>query len=321
MTAAKYTSLKFRSEFNHLSNNVFKVFAMHMAKGMLKMRKSLKDIDFIVEVHDARIPLSGRNLNFQDSLMIRPHLLLLNKIDLIEKKDQEKIIKHLKKDTSDILFTCCKNDINHTIRNQLLPSILKMTTSNNRYHRSETDDYNVLIIGIPNVGKSSIINALRNIHLNKGGKAAPVGALPGVTKSLMEKIKVSERPKVFILDTPGVLPPHIPDMNTAMKLILCANIKEKIVGPIIGADYLLFMLNKLQCFQYVDFYNIGQPIDNIYEFLSHLSIKLNLIINARNPDGGYIKRPNLDQASHAFIRDFRTSKLGLINLDRELLEL
>lgn len=93
----------------------------------------------------------------------------------------------------------------------------------------------VMVVGMPNVGKSSLINSLRRIGVKKG-KAAPTGAIPGITRTVAGTIKVLESPKVYLIDTPGVMIPHIPDPVSAIKVALtgicfalfCLKAKEEI---------------------------------------------------------------------------------------------
>ncbi|KAG8544066.1 hypothetical protein GDO81_023132 [Engystomops pustulosus] len=85
---------------------------------------------------------------------------------------------------------------------------------------SQNPEISIMVTGIPNVGKSSLINALRRTHLKKG-KASKVGGEPGITRSVLCRIQVSENPLIYLLDTPGVLSPRIESVETGMKLALC----------------------------------------------------------------------------------------------------
>ncbi|ESN99923.1 hypothetical protein HELRODRAFT_83547, partial [Helobdella robusta] len=266
------------------------------------------------------IPLSGRNQKFSETLMVRPHILLLNKVDLINKEDIplfERVLKLENPNLQAVLHSCCKNDLDSTIKTELLPCITNIMKTSNRYHRNETQDYNVLVIGIPNVGKSSLINSLRNVHLKKG-IAASVGAKPGITRTVMEKIKVSNSPKIYIYDTPGIMSPSVTDMDVAMKLALCATIPDKQFDIVNMADYLLFTLNLQEMFGYVSLYDINEPADDIYILLTLLCKKFNLVMKI-NDQGEYVYRPNYERASQIFIKDFRDCKLGKVNLDMNLL--
>ncbi|KAB0401514.1 hypothetical protein E2I00_002204, partial [Balaenoptera physalus] len=130
------------------------------------MQSSLKLVDCIIEVHDARISFGGRNPLFQETLGLKPHLLVLNKMDLADLKEQQKIIQHLEGEgLKNVIFTNCVKDENIK---QIVPMVTELVGSSYRYHRGENLEYCIMVIGVPNVGKSSLINSLRRQHLRKG---------------------------------------------------------------------------------------------------------------------------------------------------------
>ncbi|XP_044152180.1 mitochondrial ribosome-associated GTPase 1 isoform X3 [Bufo gargarizans] len=218
-------------------------FPGHMAKGLKQMRAKLSKVDCILEVHDARIPLSGRNPLFKEYLGIKPHLLVLNKIDLADPSHRKRIATQLEKQgVGKIIYTDCIREEN--IR-QIVPAITEQIGSNTQFNRAETTEISIMMTGIPNVGKSSLINALRRIHIKKG-KASKVGGEPGITRSVLSRIQVSENPLIYLLDTPGVLSPRIESVEIGMKLAICGTILDHLVGEDIIADYLLYMLNQHQ---------------------------------------------------------------------------
>ncbi|XP_033636274.1 mitochondrial ribosome-associated GTPase 1-like isoform X2 [Asterias rubens] len=180
----------FRDFFTFGSKDLTHWFPSHMARGMKKMRNALRSVDCIIEVHDARIPFSGRNPIFGDVLDVRPHLLILNKKDVADMTPQEtsKVRNHLKEEgVQDVLYTECLTQNSPSVKN-IIPRVIELIENSERYNRVEAEEYTVIVIGVPNVGKSSLINAMRRIHLKKG-KATPVGIQPGVTRSLMHKIQ------------------------------------------------------------------------------------------------------------------------------------
>ncbi|XP_059585646.1 mitochondrial ribosome-associated GTPase 1 isoform X2 [Alligator mississippiensis] len=235
-----------RDSFDCGGRSVAMWFPGHMAKGLRQMKGKLQKVDCLVEVHDARIPFSGRNPVFQEALGVRPHLLLLNKMDLADLKEKSRILEQLKQEgLKNVIFTDCEREENIK---EVVPLITELVSSNQRYQRAENVEYCIMVIGVPNVGKSSLINALRRLHLKKG-KASQVGGEPGITKAVLTKIQVSERPVMYLIDTPGVLSPRIGSVETGLKLALCGTIRDYLVGEDVMADYLLYNLNKHQLFK------------------------------------------------------------------------
>lgn len=104
----------------------------------------------------------------------------------------------------------------------------------------------MMIVGMPNVGKSSMLNALRKEGVGKG-KAAYTGAQPGVTRKISTSVKIAEGEEdgegVYLLDTPGVFVPYVPDAEAMLKLALCGSVKDTIIAPTTLADYLLFQID------------------------------------------------------------------------------
>ncbi|XP_014669999.1 PREDICTED: mitochondrial GTPase 1-like isoform X2 [Priapulus caudatus] len=244
------------------------------------MQAVMKNVDCIIEVHDSRIPFSGRNSEFEYTIGGRPKILILNKI---------------------------------------LPSIQELIHDAGRYHRAENRDYNVLVCGVPNVGKSSLTNAIRHKYL-RAGKATQVGPTAGVTRSVLEKIRVCDEPLTYILDTPGVLAPNVRNVEVGMKLALCATLQDHLVGETIIADYLLYWMNRHRRFEYVEHFGLKEPTDNITELLVPIAIHSNKIQKIRTSEGRYEYKPNISQAARVVMAAFRTGKLGKFMLDDDALD-
>ncbi|XP_051935498.1 mitochondrial ribosome-associated GTPase 1 isoform X1 [Hippocampus zosterae] len=308
---------KFRNAFDFGGREVAHWFPGHMAKGLKRMRASLKSVDCIIEIHDARIPLSGRNPVFQETLDVKPHLLVLNKMDLADLSNKQRILKELDRSgVKNVLFTNCLKQRDNNVT-KLVPTVLEMMTKSCRFHREENHNYCLMVIGVPNVGKSSLINSLRRTHLKKG-RASPVGGEPGITRAVLTKIQVCERPMMHLLDTPGVLPPNIESVETGMKLALCGTILDHLVGEDIIADYLLYSLNRLGNFSYVEKYDLQEPSDDIQHVLKHIAVKLRKTqrVTAITGVGNVnITIPNYAAAAYIFIRAFRKGELGQVILD------
>ncbi|KAM6266032.1 mitochondrial ribosome-associated GTPase 1 [Porphyrio hochstetteri] len=306
---------RFRERFDFGGRDVASWFPGHMAKGLRQMRASLRRADCLIEVHDARIPLSGRNPVLQEVLGIRPHILVLNKMDLADPRQQPTILERLKQQgCPHVVFVDCQHDVNVK---KIVPLVTKLVDSSPRFHRAESTEYNILVIGVPNMGKSSLINSLRRLHLKKG-KATIVGGEPGITKAVLTKIQVCEKPLMYLVDTPGVLPPKLGDVETGMKLALCGAIRDHLVGEDIMADYLLYTLNKQQQFRYVQRYGLAEACDDIEPVLKRVAFaqgrtqKVKMLTGTGNVN---VTMLNYPAAAYEFLRDFRAGCLGRVTLD------
>ncbi|XP_016412394.1 mitochondrial ribosome-associated GTPase 1 [Sinocyclocheilus rhinocerous] len=311
------SAAKFRKVFDFGEREVAHWFPGHMAKGLKQMRASLRKVDCIIEIHDARIPFSGRNPSFQESLDVRPHILVLNKMDLADTSKKQSILKQLDREgVRNVLFTDCLRQQDENVK-KIVPLVTELVESGSRFHREEDRSYCLMVIGVPNVGKSSLINAVRRTYLKKG-KASKVGGEPGITKAVLTKIQVCERPIIHLLDTPGVLPPRIENIETGMKLALCGTILDHLVGEDVIADYLLFSLNRLERFSYIEKYNLGEPCDDIQHLLKSIAVNLGKTKRVKAITGVgniTVQLPDYSAAAYDFIRAFRKGELGKVMLD------
>jgi mitochondrial GTPase 1 len=244
---------------------------------------------------------------------------VLNKKDMIEKKSEELLINNVKKYYSDypidrIITTNCKSQKDDGVK-KIVPTAINLIKNSNRFNRSEEKENNIMIIGVPNVGKSSLINILRNKYL-KAKAASPVGAVAGITRSVMTRIKISEDPLIYVLDTPGVLTPKIKDIEQGMKLALCSCFQDHLVGVINIADYLLYILNKRKNFIYMEAMGLNEPNDDITQVLVSGAAKLNHVIQLRDFETGtLVTKPNLDLTAMKMISMFRNGEFGKFCLD------
>ncbi|NWZ75578.1 MTG1 GTPase, partial [Poecile atricapillus] len=305
-----------RERFDFGGRDVASWFPRHMAKGLRQMRLALRRADCLVE--RSHIPLSGRNPALQEALGIRPHVLVLNKMDLADRRRQPVSAGAGPGGGSRVAVPArAQSDSPVPVPLQVVPMVAKLVADGPRYHRAESSEHNILVIGVPNVGKSSLINSLRRLHLKKG-KATAVGGEPGITKAVLSRIQVCEKPQMYLVDTPGVLPPRLGDVETGMKLALCGAIHDHLVGEDIMADYLLYTLNKQQQFGYVQHYRLGQPCDHIEPLLKHVALsqgrtqKVKVLTGTGNVNMMMLNYP---AAAYEFLRDFRAGRLGRVTLD------
>ena len=294
-------------------------FPGHMHKGLGQIQRRMADVDCVLEVHDARIPISGRNVAFRENLnKSRPHLLILNKQDMFPEEEKERVKRRLLDDSvSDVIWTNCKERDDPGVTS-IMDKVIDLV--NNKPKDSYIKPYNtVLIVGIPNVGKSTLINKLRGYHLRLGGRPAPVAARPGWTKAVGERIRVCDDPCIYLLDSPGISVPQISDMHSGMKLAACGTLQDHLVGLDHICDYLLFWLNNHHCFDYVERMGLDTPEDNGAVMLAKAAIKAGKFKTVKDvsKSSGHKTIPNLDYMGHRFLKLFRSGELGLVNLDTD----
>uniref|UniRef100_A0A0N5ARE2 Mitochondrial GTPase 1 n=1 Tax=Syphacia muris TaxID=451379 RepID=A0A0N5ARE2_9BILA len=301
-------TMKFRDHFVPSPNMDYKRwFPMHMSVQMKKMEGKLRSVDLIIEVHDARIPLTGRNVQMFSSLYaVRPHILVMNKMDLIDCKIYKKLVEnhYSKLGVQHIVWTDCKRRSREALK-MLQKKILEVLQSEPRFNRAVKTEYQIMVIGIPNVGKSSLINSLRISNLGLKAIAAAEGARPGVTVRVQNRVRVLDKPPIYVLDTPGVLSPSGTSMEEVFKLSLCNLIPDSTMCQEHVADYFLYWLNKSGDFSYVDYLNIPEPYDDISTLLLALCKSKDWKYNCVIPGKGKVVRWDFERATKHFIEFYR----------------
>lgn len=215
-------------------------FPGHMAAATRAIRDRLKLADLVIEVRDSRIPLSSANQDLQPLLTGKRRVIALNKKDLANPNIMHKWIHY---------FESCKQDcltINAHSRSSV-QKLLELVEFKLKEAISREPTLLVMVVGVPNVGKSALINSIHQIAssrfpVREKKKRATVGPLPGVTQDIAG-YKIANQPSIYVLDTPGVLVPSIPDIETGLKLALSGSVKDSVVGEERIAQYLLAVLN------------------------------------------------------------------------------
>ncbi|KAH0721261.1 hypothetical protein KY290_006181 [Solanum tuberosum] len=212
----------------------------HMAAATRAIRQRLKLSDFVIEVRDARIPLSSANEDLQPMLSGKRRVIALNKQDLANRNLMHKWISYFNSHKQECL------PINAHSRSSV-HKLLDLVEFKLKEVMAREPTLLVMVLGVPNVGKSALINSIHQIALSRFPvqekmKKARVGPLPGVTQDIAG-FKIAHRPSVYVLDSPGVLVPSIPDIETGLKLALAGSVKDSVVGEERIAQYLLAVLN------------------------------------------------------------------------------
>lgn len=279
-------------------------FPGHMTRARRQIQAKLKLIDVAVELLDARIPLSSRNPMIDDILSGKPRLVLLNKSDLADPAATAQWIEYFAgrglkalpvnaasgNPSKDILARC----------KELLADKIEKQLSKGMKPRS----IRALIVGIPNVGKSTLINKLA------GRKAAITGDKPGVTKG-QQWIRVGN--EMELLDTPGILWPKFEDQDVGMRLAATGAIKETILHP---EEIALFTLRYLAA-HYADALKGRYALDSVPDDPSDTDEMVKLMENIGRKCGALMSggRVDLEKTSLLVLRELRAGKLGRITLE------
>ncbi len=268
-------------------------FPGHMTKAKRQMEESLKKVDFVIEIRDARIPSSSKNPMLDQLIQNKPRLILLSKKDKADKDDTAVWTAYLEKDGDRVLALDLVHDsylkpLVSASKELCAPLIEKQKRRGIRPRALRA-----MVCGIPNVGKSTFINTLAR------RKAAQTADRPGVTKSL-QWIKLSS--DLELLDTPGVLWPKFEDESVGIKLALLGSIRDEILSMDDLAFYAAGWLIKNHPDKLEKTYGI-EVSDNTWETLQAIARKR-----------GYLLKGDIDEnrLMRSFIKDIREDKLGPI---------
>lgn len=273
-------------------------FPGHMTKTRRMIQSSLSLVDGVVEVLDARIPFSSRNPEMDKLVKDKPRMLLLNKSDMADDSSTEKWIDYYKSKGFTVLKTDCKSG--NGLKG-FLPAVkgnmLKQLIEKRRGKGIEGAPIRLMIVGIPNVGKSSFINRMAK------SKKAKVEDRPGVTRN---KQCIKFGGNVELLDMPGVLWPKFEDQGVARKLAFTGAVKDDILDIEALAAFLLENLSVNYPEAVSERYKIDKSGDG-FELLSELGRKRGMLVS-----GGEV---NTERAAITLLDEFRSGKLGKITLE------
>ncbi|HIO60443.1 MAG TPA: ribosome biogenesis GTPase YlqF [Deltaproteobacteria bacterium] len=273
----------------------------HMLKAKKELAKQLKRVDVVLEMRDARIPVSSVNHDFEELLHQKKRILLFNKTGLADVEITRNWSEIFKKSDIPFLFI---DALNQRDLNKILPlsrKLMQEKWSTFRRRGIRPPSLKLLITGIPNVGKSSLINRLSR------RKAAETGPTPGVTKH-QDWIKLGK--DVELLDTPGILWPKIENREAGLRLTITGAIKDSIVGTSLLSDYLLGILLQKEPEQLLRHYHLAQEDLDLLpgDLLERIAKKRGCL-----KSGGAIDHP---RAESLLLRDFRAGKLGRLSFDQ-----
>ena len=284
----------------------------HMAKTRRQISEDLKLVDIVIELLDARIPISSQNPDIAQITKNKKKLIVLNKADLANDGENRKWIKYFEEQGIPAVLTDSNSGkgIQDCIKKveQIMSKELKVQAEKGRIGRK----IRAMILGIPNVGKSSFINRISK------KVTAGVGNKPGVTKQ-KQWIRINEN--IELLDTPGVLWPKFESEEVALHLAFTGTIKEDVLQRIeIAYELTKFLLKnerKLLCERYkLDEKYIEQILGqeqaeniNIYEVMQEIGKKRGCIISGGNIDD--------EKTAKILLDEFKNGKLGRITIEKK----
>lgn len=287
-------------------------FPGHMAKTLRQIEADLKLVDLVIELLDARIPISSQNPETKKIVGNKKRIVILNKADLADEKENIKWVN--KFESQNIPAILCNSNTGEGIQ-KITGRIEKLMEEEKQKAEAKGrvgKTIRVMIIGVPNVGKSSLINRMAQ------KTSAQVGNKPGVTKQ-KQWIRLSNN--IELLDTPGVLWPRLDNQNVALNLAYTGTIKNEVLDDQEVAYNLLKYLIEEYRQNVIERYSLKDDVieailsnseleenEKIVEIMNYIGEKRGAITKGNNID--------LEKVSRIILDDFRSGNLGKITLEK-----
>lgn len=266
----------------------------HMKKTRELIQENLKMVDAVIEVIDARIPLSSRNPIIDELVKSKPRIIVLNKSDLADGQIVKAWEERFRSEGNKVLTMNCMSGAGVK---ELFKLLEKMAADKNK-DRTMQKAYRLMIVGVPNVGKSSLINRMT------GKKSAQTGDRPGVTRG-KQWLKLQNN--MQLLDTPGILWPKFEDPKAGLNLAFCGSIKDEILDvPTLGME-LIGVLAENYPQLLMERYKLEEIAETPLENMENMAMKRGCILPGKRIDYERIGKLVLDE--------FRGGKIGRITLE------
>ena len=283
----------------------------HMAKTKRQIIEDLKLVDIVVEILDARIPISSQNPDIQEYIKNKNKIEVLNKSDLADEKQTNNWVKYFEKNNIPAVIT--DSNSGKGIRDVIKMIQIVAKESKEKFAQKGRVGKNirVLVLGIPNVGKSSFINRISK------KTSARVGNKPGVTRQ-KQWIRVEEG--IELMDTPGVLWPKFENETVAMNLAFTGTIKDDVLEKTeIAFELLKFLVNNYKT-NLSERYKLENKIDEIMnssEDIDDNDKYLSILDTIAKKRGAIVSggRVDYEKVSNILLDEFRSGKLGRISLE------
>lgn len=267
----------------------------HMKKTRELIAENLKIVDIVIEVIDARIPVSSRNPIIDELVKTKKRIIILNKSDLSDGKANAQWSDYFKKQGSMVLAMNCMSGGGV---NQLYKILNRLQDEKNE-GQIRKKPLRMMIVGVPNVGKSSLINRMT------GKKSAKTGDRPGVTKG---KQWLGLENGMQLLDTPGILWPKFEDPEAGLNLAFCGSIKDEILDVATLALELIKVLQRDYPQLLKDRYKLDEIEEDALTNMENIALKRGFILPGRRID--------YERCAKTVLDEFRSGKIGNITLEQ-----
>lgn len=267
----------------------------HMKKTRELIAENLKMVDIVIEVIDARIPVSSRNPIIDELVKTKKRIIILNKSDLSDGKANAQWSDYFKKQGSMVLAMNCMSGGGV---NQLYKILNRLQDEKNE-GQIRKKPLRMMIVGVPNVGKSSLINRMT------GKKSAKTGDRPGVTKG---KQWLGLENGMQLLDTPGILWPKFEDPEAGLNLAFCGSIKDEILDVATLALELIKVLQRDYPQLLKDRYKLDEIDEDALTNMENIALKRGFILPGRRID--------YERCGKTVLDEFRSGKIGNITLEQ-----
>ena len=277
-------------------------FPGHMNKARKEIEEKIKLIDIVYEVVDARMPASSRIKDIDDLIKNKPKIMIMTKRDLCDLDKTNKWISYYESLGYKVFLTDLVNDKNVNKLFTLTDEVLNDLNAKRLEKGMEIRKYRALIMGVPNVGKSTLINKIT------GRKAVNVGNKPGVTKDI-SWIRIND--KLDLMDTPGILWPKIDDQKQAYTLACFSSIKDEILPIDEVACYILkYMFDNYQDLLFNRYGSFSLDEEDYTDAYEYIGRKRGCLVRGNEVD--------YNKVSNIIIKDLRDGYLGKVTFDERV---
>lgn len=274
-------------------------FPGHMLKAEKAMQKLLPLVDIVAEIVDARAPLASRNPKLVQILSSKPHIVIANKSDLASPALNRQWRQWFAREADEVDFIEAAHLRNPAQLTARWKELVLRTRAERGATRPLLRPVRLMIVGIPNIGKSTLINRMRMKNV------AIMGPKPGVTRNNQW---VQLAGGMELLDTPGVLWPQLRDKSQELLLTALGNISDDATDPVETCEFLIQRLRERSPQESFAALNLPLPLpESPSALLEQLALRRGMLLN-----GG---RPSLLNAAHAFLKDYRSGRLGRFTLE------